>query len=193
MTVTRRLRYEVLRRDDHACRYCGAAAPDAKLTVDHVVPVALGGTDEPTNLVTACQPCNAGKSSSAPDAPIVAAVSDDALRWAKALAVAAEAQAGLTDKRMGYVDRFDSEWLEWCHGGDDELVFPRPGGWLISIRRFHDLGLPFVALRECVFVAMHADHVAPDQKFRYMCGVVWSRVNEMQDDAQRIIDTEAGA
>jgi len=31
MAVSKRLRFEILRRDDHACRYCGATAPEAKL------------------------------------------------------------------------------------------------------------------------------------------------------------------
>lgn len=63
MTVSKRLRFEILRRDNHACRYCGGVAPDATITVDHVVPVALGGSDDPSNLVAACKDCNAGKSS----------------------------------------------------------------------------------------------------------------------------------
>ena len=29
MAVSKRLRYEILRRDNHTCRYCGASAPDA--------------------------------------------------------------------------------------------------------------------------------------------------------------------
>lgn len=58
MTVSKRIRFEVLRRDNYTCRYCGGSAPDVKLTVDHVMPVALG---DPTNLVTACKDCNAGK------------------------------------------------------------------------------------------------------------------------------------
>ena len=41
MAVTKRTRYEVLRRDGHACRYCGQMAPDVKLAVDHVVPVDM--------------------------------------------------------------------------------------------------------------------------------------------------------
>jgi hypothetical protein len=88
MAVSRRLRYEVLRRDNHACRYCGGTAPDVALTVDHVIPTALGGSDDPSNLVTACQPCNAGKSASSADAPIVADVASDALRWARAMTAA---------------------------------------------------------------------------------------------------------
>ena len=29
--------------------------------VDHVIPVAKGGTDDPSNLVPACGPCNRAK------------------------------------------------------------------------------------------------------------------------------------
>lgn len=82
MAVSKRLRYEILRRDNHACRYCGAAAPDAKLNVDHVIPQALGGKDKPENLVTACTDCNAGKTSSMPNAMVVADVDQETFRQA---------------------------------------------------------------------------------------------------------------
>ena len=91
MSVSKRTRYEVLRRDNNTCRYCGGTAPDVTLTIDHVTPVSLGGSDDPSNLVAACKDCNAGKSSSNPDAALVASVSDDALRWAAALKAAAAA------------------------------------------------------------------------------------------------------
>ena len=56
MAVSKRVRYEVLRRDNYACRYCGATAGSgAQLVVDHVMPVSLGGTDDPTNLVACCR------------------------------------------------------------------------------------------------------------------------------------------
>src|SRR6185369_3226628 len=61
MAVSKRLRFEILRRDNHTCRYCGRSAPEVKLTVDHVKPEALGGRTEPDNLVAACSDCNAGK------------------------------------------------------------------------------------------------------------------------------------
>jgi 5-methylcytosine-specific restriction endonuclease McrA len=85
MPVSKRLRFEILRRDNNTCRYCGRSAPDVVLTVDHVVPTVLGGRDEPSNLVTACMDCNAGKTSSAPDQQTIDSVSDDALRWAAAM------------------------------------------------------------------------------------------------------------
>ena len=58
MPLTKRIRFEILKRDNHTCRYCGASAPEATLTVDHVLPLALGGTDQPNNLVAACKDCN---------------------------------------------------------------------------------------------------------------------------------------
>lgn len=82
MAVSKRLRYEVLRRDNHACRYCGASAPDVKLNVDHVIPTSLGGSDKPTNLVTACADCNSGKTSSLPNATPVSDVEQEAFRKA---------------------------------------------------------------------------------------------------------------
>ncbi|PJN00836.1 hypothetical protein CG740_23315 [Streptomyces sp. CB01201] len=80
MAVSKRLRYEILRRDNHACRYCGATAPGVKLNVDHVIPQALGGSDKPTNLVTSCAQCNSGKTSSMPNAMPVEDVDQEAFR-----------------------------------------------------------------------------------------------------------------
>lgn len=85
MAVSKRLRYEILRRDNHACRYCGATAPEAKLAVDHVIPQSLGGSDKPTNLVTSCVDCNAGKTSSMPGADTVADVEQETFRQAAEL------------------------------------------------------------------------------------------------------------
>lgn len=55
-------RQAVLRRDGHACAYCGARAD----TVDHVLPRSRGGGDGWINLVAACQPCNARKGDRTP-------------------------------------------------------------------------------------------------------------------------------
>jgi len=61
--IPARLRFTVLQRDGFRCRYCGRTAgePGVVLHVDHVVPVAAGGTTIEGNLVTACAECNLGK------------------------------------------------------------------------------------------------------------------------------------
>lgn len=57
-----RTRFEVFKRDSFTCQYCGRAAPDIVLNVDHIKPVAEGGTNDLVNLITSCFSCNSGKS-----------------------------------------------------------------------------------------------------------------------------------
>ena len=49
-------------RDGLACCYCGNGIEDgAKLTLDHLRPYSSGGTNNPTNLITACCSCNSSR------------------------------------------------------------------------------------------------------------------------------------
>jgi hypothetical protein len=52
------IRWLVFRRDGYACVWCGSVTD---LTVDHIHPVALGGTNELSNLQTLCRTCNSRK------------------------------------------------------------------------------------------------------------------------------------
>lgn len=61
MAVSVRLRFEVFKRDDYTCRYCGRRSPEVVLEVDHIVPVSAGGSDDEMNLATSCWDCNRGK------------------------------------------------------------------------------------------------------------------------------------
>lgn len=61
-SISKRLRFEIFKRDSFKCQYCGASAPDVLLEVDHIQPVSKGGKDDILNLITACKACNAGKS-----------------------------------------------------------------------------------------------------------------------------------
>ena len=56
-----RTRFEIFKRDEFQCRYCGRRSPEVVLQVDHIVPVCEGGTDDRMNLVTSCWECNSGK------------------------------------------------------------------------------------------------------------------------------------
>lgn len=43
------------------CHYCGGKFKPAQLTMDHVIPLARGGTSAKGNLVPACRSCNENK------------------------------------------------------------------------------------------------------------------------------------
>lgn len=57
--TTKYLRPKVYERDGYRCVYCGHS--DVPLSLDHVVPRSKGGLTVPSNLVTACIPCNRAK------------------------------------------------------------------------------------------------------------------------------------
>lgn len=59
--LSKKIRFEVFKRDKFVCQYCGRMAPDVILEVDHIVPVAEGGDNGLLNLITACRDCNRGK------------------------------------------------------------------------------------------------------------------------------------
>lgn len=60
--ISKKMRFEVLKRDSFTCQYCGEKAPNVLLQIDHIKPVSKGGTNDLMNLITACNDCNAGKS-----------------------------------------------------------------------------------------------------------------------------------
>jgi hypothetical protein len=60
--LSKKLRFDVFKRDCFACQYCGATPPAVVLEIDHMHPVSKGGKDTIDNLLTACFDCNRGKS-----------------------------------------------------------------------------------------------------------------------------------
>ena len=60
-SISKQLRFEVFKRDAFRCQYCGKSAPEVILEVDHIDPVANGGTNDIFNLITSCRDCNRGK------------------------------------------------------------------------------------------------------------------------------------
>lgn len=194
MAVSKRLRYEILRRDSYTCRYCGRSAPEVRITVDHVVPTALGGSDGADNLVAACVDCNAGKSSSNPDAPLVEDVSDAAVRWGRAVAQAAQAMTSDVESERETQDAFLTVWERWSYGADDGCRHvPLDPNWKDSLRALLARGLPLKVINECVDIAMRRDAVLVGNKFKYFCGIAWRKVDELTDAAKAIYDDAAGS
>jgi 5-methylcytosine-specific restriction endonuclease McrA len=67
-------RYRVMEKSDYACWYCGvqlfrgnehrmsSTKPDG--TIDHFLPLAMGGKSNNENLVPSCRSCNSSKGKS---------------------------------------------------------------------------------------------------------------------------------
>jgi hypothetical protein len=194
VAISKRLRFEILTRDSHRCIYCGRAAPEVKLTVDHVLPEALGGRTEASNLVTACADCNAGKTSVGPAREIVAAVAEDALRWSRAIRMAAEKRA----RDHAFVDQvlkaFEDQWADFSYNAEERVVvkkpIPRDDDWRESIERLIELGLPPEQIERLVRIAMSNEKIQVHDIWRYFMGCCWNVLREIQGEAAAIMKTE---
>jgi|SRR5271166_2104191 len=50
-------------RDDNVCHYCPTILDKGTATLDHVIPLSNGGTNDRANCVLACGTCNSDKQS----------------------------------------------------------------------------------------------------------------------------------
>lgn len=180
LAVSRSLRLQILRRDNHTCQSCGAKAPDVALEVDHVLPVALGGSDEPSNLRTLCEACNSGKAATPPDAATVAKVSEDAVRWSQAIKAAADNMLAAHGAQSAVYAQIESAW----NGSPNGRYRPLPTGWERSIDSFLAAGLPMAVLNDVVEIALSRER---QDAWRYFCGVAWAKVRELQDAAKALM------
>lgn len=161
-------------------------APDVKLEVDHVIAVALGGSDDPSNLITSCEDCNQGKSSVAIDGPLVEDIARDAIRWAKAIEKAAqyrEMEQEITDE---LIDNWDSVWCYWVTGNPKTSI-PRDADWRESLKTFLNQGLTPDILNDLVSVAMNSQ-AKPDRTWKFFCGCCWRTITNLQETARQLIE-----
>ena len=71
----RKLRYaisgvvqqKVWTADGFKCMYCGIAMGKMLLTIDHYIPLELGGENDTSNYLSACRSCNKTKGSAEPE------------------------------------------------------------------------------------------------------------------------------
>lgn len=171
--MSKKLRFDVFKRDRFTCQYCGAHPPGVLLHVDHIVPVSSGGEDAIDNLITACQPCNLGKGAG------------DLKAIPKSLADKARDVAELEEQLRGYQeilqaqrDRLEDEmWrvAEEIEPGSSKAGMSRD--WLASIRKFISaLGVHEVL--DATEIARARYPYGGKRTFLYFCGVCWNKIRQ---------------
>lgn len=179
MSVGKRLRFEIFKRDRFTCQYCGRRPPDVTLECDHVVAVAEGGSDEPANLTTSCWDCNRGKGAESlgevmphlDELERLAAVQEMLERkrdMALQIAVAETLRQG-EDDAIGYIEDL---WAEVLNSGHFERE---------SVRRFLGLGLSVDDLSRAVHTVAAKGHLRGADRWRYYCGIYWKVLKERKE------------
>lgn len=176
--MSKKLRFEVFKRDGFKCQYCGAHPPSVILEPDHITPVAEGGTNAMDNLVTACFSCNRGKG-----ARSLNVVPQSLASKAKLVKEAEEQLAGYAEIMEARRNRIEDElWrvAEVIDPGSSSLGMSRD--WTASIRRFNEkLGVHQVL--EAAEIARARWPYGGKRTFLYFCGICWNMVRDMEGGA----------
>lgn len=177
----KRLRFEILKRDGFRCQYCGAEPGETKLHVDHIVPKAKGGSDDPVNLITACADCNLGKAarqlhetSAKVAAPLETAIArvEAARRFAEEQAAAQRANTALAEElSILWKERVNSYLPAQVSG-----AFPR----LVSELPFEELE---IAINATADAAARKRHMSAEHRSRYFFAVIRNRREEMRRES----------
>lgn len=119
-TLSKKTRFEVFKRDSFKCQYCGASSPEAVLVVDHIDPISKNGADEMVNYITACQPCNAGKSDRKLDDNTTLAKQkaqlDELNERREQLEMMLQWRSGMKDIQESQIDAAKEAWSEVAKG-----------------------------------------------------------------------------
>jgi hypothetical protein len=169
--ISKMTRFEVFKRDGFACQYCGAHPPAVILHVDHINPVALGGVNDMDNYITACEPCNLGKSARSL-ADIPQSLKDKVAQIAEREEQIQGYQQVMSSKRLRLDDEAGAvrEVYEQFNEG-----FTLSESAMVSVRKFVDqLGM------HAVVDAMESAHtrgtVRRNGEFKYFCGICWNLI-----------------
>ena len=169
--ISKKARFEIFKRDGFACQYCGSTPPKAILHIDHIVPVAEGGGNEDTNLVTACAACNLGKSANSLES-IPASLSSRAAEVAER-----EAQIrGYSEVMAAQRERVEDDC--WDTANIFIECFRLDGirkDFFQSIRQFVEK----IGSHECIRameIAVSRKPYSQNTCFRYFCGICWNIV-----------------
>ncbi len=175
--MTKKLRFEVFKRDRFTCQYCGKHPPDTTLEIDHIQPKSKKGTNSIDNLITSCFDCNRGKSNRLlKDLPKTLKIKYEELKER-------EIQYREYQKLLNKIDKITQKDIDYINSIYRESF----SGWeltdtfkQVSVKKFiKELGINEV--RDSMYLAVsktnHKDHST-----RYFCGICWNKIRQKEDN-----------
>lgn len=169
--MNQKLRFKVFSRDNFTCQYCGKKPPQVVLEVDHAISRKDGGEDDIMNLITSCFACNRGKgkeSVTSVERTKLLKKETSALKEQKTQLAAyykfLKEKKKLEDFKMSiYLER-------WEENSGGEYFLNKMG--IGSLKALITNGNSQEDILKAMDIAWEAKNVSPDDKFRYMCGVL---------------------
>lgn len=163
--ISNKTRFEIFKRDNFICQYCGSHPPQSILHIDHIHPIKHGGDNSQDNLITACNVCNSGKSAELLS-NIPKSLKEKAIDTNER-----EAQIkGYSDIMQSKRDRiYEQAWLIAAEL-DGAYATTIPKNFLTSIKRFIE-SIGFDEVLEAAEIASYKNCRTKVDTFKYFCGI----------------------
>lgn len=172
MSISKKIRFEVFKRDGFKCAYCGRVPPEVILEIDHIDPKSKGGEDNRNNLITACFDCNRGKSDiPLSNIPSSLAENMEIIKEREEQIKAYRKLLKQVDKRINK-DINDIEKIYIAEFPNYEL---RDRFKQTTIRRFLEI-LPKEKVEKAMYLAVSKSFYnnASERCLKYFCAVCWN-------------------
>ena len=172
MSVSKKKRFEIFKRDGFRCCYCGNIPPKIVLEVDHINPVSDGGTNDPNNLLTSCFDCNRGKSN--------IKLSRITPKLEENLEILKEKEQQLKEfnrfiAKINIRISKDIEEIDCLYNGQYQDWIFSDNFKKITLRRFLDL-MPKHEILSSLRIAISRFPSDKDRVIRYFCGICWKKI-----------------
>jgi len=170
--ITKKIRFEVFKRDGFQCVYCGKTPPEVILEVDHIEPVSKGGTDDLNNLVTACFDCNRGKgkirleripSKLSENLEVLKIEHEQIKEFNKYVRL-------LEKQRLRSIRKVENVLANTYEGYAFSTIFIN-----VSMKRFCET-LNLLELVDAMTIACFKCDDNPQDTIKYFCGICWTKI-----------------
>lgn len=167
-------RFEIFKRDNFYCQYCGNHPPHVVLEIDHIKPVIDGGNNELYNLITSCFDCNRGKGARSLKivpksiAKQAAEISEREAQIIGFQRVIAEQQQRLKDDSFEILDYLGMV-------SKDGTAYK---SHIVSVKNFLKR-MAFHEVMECAEICVSKGKM---NNFSYFCGICWNVINKKENN-----------
>jgi len=172
-SLSKKIRFEIFKRDGFTCQYCGKTPPQVILEVDHINPVISGGDNDVMNLITSCFDCNRGKG--ARELGHVSPRPDADLTWL-------ESQQEIAELRRYQIAKLERDklMLEIIGSLQDTWAFAFGCDIVPTDANFAKLlsAISPKIIERAIYITSARDDLSSNtyRLFKYVCGVAWTIV-----------------
>ena len=171
--LSKKIRFEVFKRDSFICQYCGRKTPEVILEIDHIVSVKDGGDNALTNLLTVCFDCNRGKGSEKIDKICrddISILNEEAKLKEEQLKEYYKYKGILKARETRTVNQLVNIWSD-LNGN----VWGLTDKGKSTLRRFLK-HLDKYEIEDAMEISTKIDDI--DRRYKYFCGVCWHKIKE---------------